>query len=230
MEIDAATRATLELTRTLAGTRDGSLLATIDKTVTAPGSRLLAERLAAPLTAPTEIECRLDAVAFFADEPGLRKDVRGCLKAAPDMTRVVSRLALNRGGPRDLAALCVGIEAAKAVARLLDNTRDLPQELGQASEAAAGLDPALATRLSDALAKRYRRPPARRRFCSRGPRSRPRRASRAARRKPECYRRAPGALCRFGGNETIKTQAQSFSRAFHRGPASVRRKVVEAAA
>ena len=77
MEIDAATRANLELTRTLAGTRDGSLLATIDKTVTAPGSRLLAERLAAPLTAPKEIECRLDAVAFFVDEPGLRKDVRG---------------------------------------------------------------------------------------------------------------------------------------------------------
>ncbi len=66
MEIDAATRANLELTRTLAGTRDGSLLATIDKTVTAPGSRLLAERLAAPLTAPKEIACRLDAITFFA--------------------------------------------------------------------------------------------------------------------------------------------------------------------
>ncbi|MFZ0509416.1 MAG: DNA mismatch repair protein MutS, partial [Methylocella sp.] len=140
MEIDAATRANLELTRTLAGTRDGSLLATIDRTVTAPGSRLLAERLAAPLTAPKEIECRLDAVAFFVDEPGLRKDVRAGLKAAPDMTRALSRLALNRGGPRDLAALCVGIEAANAVARLLDKTGSLPQELGQASEAAAGVD------------------------------------------------------------------------------------------
>src|ERR1700736_1852622 len=114
MEIDAATRANLELTRTLAGTRDGSLLATIDKTVTAPGSRLLAERLAAPLTAPKEIECRLDAVAFFVDEPGLRKDVRAGLKAAPDMTRALSRLAPNRGGPRDLAAVCGGIEAGKA--------------------------------------------------------------------------------------------------------------------
>src|SRR3984893_4208447 len=153
MEIDAATRANLELTRTLAGTRDGSLLATIDKTVTAPGSRLLAERLAAPLTAPKEIECRLDAVAFFVDEPGLRKDVRASLKAAPDMTRALSRLALNRGGPRDLAALRVGIEAANAVVRLLDKTGRLPQELGQASEAAGEVDPALAARLSDALAE-----------------------------------------------------------------------------
>jgi DNA mismatch repair protein MutS len=153
MEIDAGTRANLELTRTLAGTREGSLLATIDKTVTAPGSRLLAERLAAPLTAPKEIACRLDAVAFFVDEPSLRKDVRACLKAAPDMTRALSRLALNRGGPRDLAAVCGGIEAAKAVARLLAKTGRLPQELGQASAAAAEVDPALATRLSDALAE-----------------------------------------------------------------------------
>jgi DNA mismatch repair protein MutS len=153
MEIDSATRANLELTRTLAGTRDGSLLATIDKTVTAPGSRLLAERLAAPLTAPKEIACRLDAVAFFVDEPGLRKDVRGCLKAAPDVTRALSRLALNRGGPRDLTALRVGIKAANAVARLLNNIGRLPRELGEASEAAAGVDPVLATRLGDALAE-----------------------------------------------------------------------------
>jgi DNA mismatch repair protein MutS len=88
---------------------------------------LLAERLTAPLTAPKEIECRLDAVAFFVDEPGLRKDVRVGLKAAPDMTRALSRLALNRGGPRDLAAVCAGIEAADAVARMLAKTGRLPQ-------------------------------------------------------------------------------------------------------
>ena len=153
MEIDAATRANLELTRTLTGTRDGSLLATIDKTVTAPGSRLLAERLAAPLTAQKDIECRLDAVAFFVEEPGFRKDVRACLKAAPDMTRALSRLALNRGGPRDLAAVCVGIEAANAVTDLLARTGRLPHELGQACVAATEVDPAIATRLSAALAE-----------------------------------------------------------------------------
>src|SRR5690606_27871865 len=49
MEIDAATRRNLELTRTLAGERRGSLLATIDRTVTGAGARLLAARLGAPL-------------------------------------------------------------------------------------------------------------------------------------------------------------------------------------
>ncbi|MGQ0445909.1 MAG: DNA mismatch repair protein MutS [Beijerinckiaceae bacterium] len=153
MEIDAATRANLELTRTLAGAREGSLLATIDKTVTAPGSRLLAECLAAPLTAQKEIACRLDAVAFFVEEQSLRKDVRACLKTAPDMTRALSRLALERGGPRDLAALRDGISAATAVADLLARAVRLPQELGQASEAAAAVDPVLATRLRAALAE-----------------------------------------------------------------------------
>jgi DNA mismatch repair protein MutS len=153
MEIDAATRANLELTRTLTGTREGSLLATIDKTVTAPGSRLLAERLAAPLTAQKDIEFRQDAVAFFVEEPGLRKDVRAGLKTAPDMTRALSRLALNRGGPRDLAALRDGIAAATAVVDLLARAGRLPHELGQASVAAAEVDPGLAARLRDALAE-----------------------------------------------------------------------------
>jgi DNA mismatch repair protein MutS len=152
MDIDAATRANLELTRTLSGARDGSLLAAIDKTVTAPGSRLLAERLAAPLTAPNEIEIRLDSVSFFAGEPGLRKEIRANLKAAPDISRALSRLALDRGGPRDLAALGAGIEAAHAIADMLAGTEPLPAELAQASKAAASVAPSIATRLRQALA------------------------------------------------------------------------------
>ncbi|WP_426957652.1 hypothetical protein, partial [Bacillus velezensis] len=65
MAIDPATRANLELTRTLGGERRGSLLDAIDCTVTAAGSRLLAQRLAAPLTDAAGIARRLDAVATF---------------------------------------------------------------------------------------------------------------------------------------------------------------------
>lgn len=153
MEIDAATRSNLELARTLAGGREGSLLATIDKTITAPGSRLLAERLAAPLTDVEEISHRLDAVAFFADEPRLRKDVRACLKTLPDISRALSRLALNRGGPRDLAALRDGLAAASAATRVFIKAGGLPKELAAAQEAAAGAEPSLGTRLSQALAE-----------------------------------------------------------------------------
>ena len=119
MAIDPATRANLELTRTLAGERRGSLLDAIDCTVTPAGSRLLAQRLAAPLTDSGAIARRLDAVAAFASDTALRDDLRTTLRAAPDMSRALARLSLGRGGPRDLAALRDGILAAdRALAQL----------------------------------------------------------------------------------------------------------------
>jgi DNA mismatch repair protein MutS len=105
MEIDAATRRNLELAQTLTGERRGSLLAAIDRTVTGPGARLLADRLAAPLTDPAAIADRLDMVQFFIDHDRLREDLRGALRRCADIERSLARLTLGRGGPRDLAAL-----------------------------------------------------------------------------------------------------------------------------
>ena len=105
MAIDPATRASLELDRTQSGTRDGSLLAAVDRTVTSAGARLLADRLARPLLNPALIHERLDAVAYFRERRRLREDVRAALRGAGDPARSLTRLALGRGGPRDLAAL-----------------------------------------------------------------------------------------------------------------------------
>jgi DNA mismatch repair protein MutS len=119
MAIDPATRANLELTRTLAGERRGSLLDAIDCTVTAAGSRLLAQRLAAPLTDSAAIARRLDAISAFVADTIARDDIRTTLRAAPDMSRALARLSVGRGGPRDLAGLRDGILAADhALARL----------------------------------------------------------------------------------------------------------------
>nr|WP_237051303.1 DNA mismatch repair protein MutS [Magnetospirillum sp. ME-1] len=103
MEIDAATRRNLELAETLTGERRGSLLATIDRTVTGAGARLLAAWLAAPLTDPQAIEWRLDMVGFFVEHESVRAELRETLKRCPDVERALSRLSLGRGGPRDLA-------------------------------------------------------------------------------------------------------------------------------
>ena len=65
MAIDQATRGNLELMRTLSGERRGSLLDCIDRTVTSAGSRLLAQRLSAPLTDVKSIARRLDAVGLL---------------------------------------------------------------------------------------------------------------------------------------------------------------------
>src|SRR5882762_9394388 len=119
MAIDPATRANLELTRTLAGERRGSLLDAIDCTATPAGSRLLAQRLAAPLTDSAAIARRLDAIATFVADTAVRDDIRTTLRAAPDMSRALARLSVGRGGPRDLAGLRDGILAAdQALARL----------------------------------------------------------------------------------------------------------------
>ena len=124
MVIDPATRAGLEIEKTTAGARDGSLLAAIDRTVTAPGARLLASRLARPLLDPTAIDARLDSVAWFVGHRAQRERLRETLKGLPDMARALSRLALGRGGPRDLGALRDGLAAGATVRRLFQDTAD----------------------------------------------------------------------------------------------------------
>src|SRR5712692_1396780 len=150
--IDQATRSNLELVRTLAGERAGSLLAAIDRTVTAAGSRLLAQRLAAPLTDPPAIGARHDAVAHFVADALARSDARDRLKAAPDLARALARLVVDRGGPRDLAALRDGILAAAGLAGELDQGKEIPAELAQAAAALRRPDPAIASGLAAALA------------------------------------------------------------------------------
>jgi DNA mismatch repair protein MutS len=152
MEIDAATRANLELTRCLSGSRAGSLLAVIDLTVTPGGGRLFAQRLAGPLTDEDEINRRLDAVAFLREDRSLRADLRARLRAAPDLARPLSRLALGRSGPRDLAALRDGLLAAAEIAARLAAIVDLPAELVAAGKHAAAVDHGIAAALTDALA------------------------------------------------------------------------------
>jgi len=119
--IDPATRSSLELVRAMNGGRDGSLFRAIDRTVTGGGGRMLAERLMSPLTDPIEIGDRLDSVAFFLGEPRLCEAVRIVLKGVADMPRALSRLALNRGGPRDLGALRAGMEASRSLREILEN-------------------------------------------------------------------------------------------------------------
>ena len=135
MAIDPATRANLELTRTLAGERRGSLLDAIDRTVTAAGSRLLAQRLAAPLTDNAAIARRLDAVAAFTSDSAARDDIRIILRAAPDMSRALARLSVGRGGPRDLAGLRDGILAADQALARLSPLPDPSHEIATAMQA-----------------------------------------------------------------------------------------------
>ena len=152
MAIDQATRGNLELIRTLGGDRRGSLLAAVDRTVTAAGSRVLAQRLAAPLTDPGEIGHRLDAVAAFVGDATARADLREGLKAAPDLARALSRIAVGRGGPRDLGAIRDGIFAAAQIAARLAALAAPPRDIARAMVSLRRPDGALAAELRAALA------------------------------------------------------------------------------
>ena len=116
MDIDAATRKSLELTHTLSGERAGSLLHAIDFTRTAAGARLLHSRISAPLTDRSQIELRLGLVSWFSDQPVLCKQVSDYMKLIPDLDRSLSRIASGRGGPRDLASLAEGLCGARQIA------------------------------------------------------------------------------------------------------------------
>jgi len=104
--IDEATRRSLELTQTLRnGTRDNSLLSVIDETVTPMGARLLAEWLSNPLTEPSKIERRLDAVQELHDDNMFCRDLRDQLREGYDLQRLTARVATGRCSPRDLSCL-----------------------------------------------------------------------------------------------------------------------------
>ena len=151
MAIDPGTRANLEIMRTLSGERRGSLLAAIDRTVTPNGQRLLAERLAGPSTSVAVIGRRADAVAFLLDDPTFRRRLREALAGAPDMLRPLGRLALQRGGPRDLAAIGRGLIAAGTIGAALARLPVLPEELVAARDAALEAPQDLAETLAAAL-------------------------------------------------------------------------------
>src|SRR3954447_5099610 len=167
LAIDAATRANLDLTRTLSGERAGSLLAAIDRTVTPGGARLLAERLAGPLTdvaatAPPHeggpprtgraFARRHEAVASLVDHAALRESLRAILQRVPDLARALARLNLGRGGPRDLACIRDGLSAAREAGLALATAVPLADELAAAARPLCALDPALADAIAAALA------------------------------------------------------------------------------
>src|SRR5690349_5588383 len=129
MAIDAATRDSLELTRSVAGAIGGSLLGEIDRCQTAAGRRLLCEDISAPLTDRSAVEQRLALVAWLNEDAIRRERVRAALKALPDFARALARLTAGRGSPRDLALLRDGLAAAAALKDELSNEPDRPDLL-----------------------------------------------------------------------------------------------------
>jgi len=138
VQIDAATRRNLELTQALSGGRAGSLLAVIDTTVTAGGARLLERRLSAPSRLLETVSDRLNAISHVVENTQITKDVREKLRQVPDLDRALSRLSLDRGGPRDLTAIRNGLAEASLIAS--NGLGDAPKLLSSALQSLTGHD------------------------------------------------------------------------------------------
>lgn len=148
MQIDAATRRNLELSQSLNGGRSDTLLSVIDRTVTAAGGRLLERRLSSPSRDLGTINARLSSVDWLFENTRTTEDLRSTLRKVPDLDRALSRLSLERGGPRDVAAIRNGLEQAHFIRSA--GLNDAPELLCQSLAALGGHDD-LVTLLNDAL-------------------------------------------------------------------------------
>jgi len=137
VQIDAATRRNLELTHSLNGGRSGSLLSIMDNTATAGGARLLERRISSPSRVVDVVKARADAVSFAYENARIAQDIRTRLRNVPDLDRALSRLSLDRGGPRDLAGIRNGLIEAEALHQSLTQ-HDLPDLLRDAAEGLQG--------------------------------------------------------------------------------------------
>jgi DNA mismatch repair protein MutS len=147
--MDAATRASLELLRSRDGTTQHSLLATIQRTLTAAGARALGMWLSAPLTDHAAITARQDAWSWCVASPDATNRLREILRTVPDMARALGRLSLGRGTPRDLGVIRDGLKAAFSISAVLQ--MPLPRALADAKSAIPDGCP-LAAELARALA------------------------------------------------------------------------------
>ncbi|MEM7620087.1 MAG: DNA mismatch repair protein MutS [Pseudomonadota bacterium] len=153
--IDAATRINLELIQTTSGEKEGSLFGAINRTVTGPGSRQLSAWISSPLQNVTAISRRLESVDFFKSNETLRVHIRKSLKGSPDLARALSRLVLDRGGPRDLAAIHGTLEKAIDISGYIANIKALvspPELVGHISGMLERAQSPLADTLKRALA------------------------------------------------------------------------------
>ena len=110
LALDAATRRNLELDASLSGNSDATLLAILDTTVTAMGSRCLRRWLNRPLTSRGALRQRYHAVRTLAGGE-VATPLRAALRAVGDIERVLARVALRSARPRDLVQLRSALDA-----------------------------------------------------------------------------------------------------------------------
>ncbi len=124
MVLDQTTLRNLELTQTLSGEKEGSLLGAIDRCRTSMGRRMLKQWILRPLANKEKIEERQDAVASLARSSRRLDDVRNSLKGLRDLERLATQLSYNRSGGRDIVAIGLALERMPKIKLLCQEMDD----------------------------------------------------------------------------------------------------------
>ena len=129
MTLDAATRRNLELDETLRGERKGSLLGTLDQTVTPMGKRLIHQWVSQPLLSVERIRRRQNGVQYFFEDGMKRAELRAALKPLADLERLVNRVLAGYAQPRDLVAMRDTLSRLSAIISIVgqDDSPTLPK-------------------------------------------------------------------------------------------------------
>jgi len=152
MHLDATAQAHLEIARASDGSRRGTLLASIDRTVTSGGARALKRRILGPLTDVAAIRKRLATVELFVVHGRVRAEVRELLAKMPDLERIAVKVALGQASPRDLGLLRDGLELAPKLVEALFGLPAGERDLAGIQKVDLAAD--LAARLSHVLSER----------------------------------------------------------------------------
>ncbi len=120
MLIDEATQNSLEILINNRGKKQGSLLNSLDKTITSAGGRKLCQRVIRPSTSVDEINLRLTDIEFSIKNKTFSEKARNLLKEFPDITRPLLRLSLGRSSPRDMGSIRSGL----GIVKLFNNLND----------------------------------------------------------------------------------------------------------
>ncbi|MDR2464473.1 MAG: DNA mismatch repair protein MutS [Holosporales bacterium] len=129
LSIDAATRRNLSLTESYSEQKNSSLFATLNKTQTAAGRRLLLKWLSSPLLNISQIESRLDDIEFFTKNTALSKQISNFLKNVPDIERTMSRIAIGRMIPKDIGIIRFTLNQWHIIQSTLETIDALPSRL-----------------------------------------------------------------------------------------------------
>jgi DNA mismatch repair protein MutS len=134
MPLDESCIRNLEIFYTSRGNKNGSLIATLDSSITPMGGRMLRNWILTPRLKKKEIDERLNKVDVFYKNSNLLRELREVLKGFFDIERIFSRLSLGTGNARDLISMKESLKQVTLLKNLIKERNEFHEQIEQLHE------------------------------------------------------------------------------------------------